>query len=155
MQESLFRSDLYDRLTFAEVNIPPLRHRREDIPDFIVRFISDLHEEIPNLDQKKFKKDTVLAMMDYYWPGNIRELKNVVERLYLTADDEMIMPSNLPANVNGLNETASSFHDKVEAYKKRLLVEALQDCNGKQSEVARKLEMSYDQFRHFFKKFCN
>ncbi len=153
MAENLFRSDLYDRLTFAELKIPALRRRKKDIPLLIVHFVKMLHEEIPNLQQKTFDRETVRMMMEYYWPGNIRELKNVVERLYLGPTGDEITPSDLPPEVSGLEITGDSFHEKVEEFKKKLITEALKDTGENQKKAADKLKMSYDQFRHYYKKF--
>ena len=94
-------------------------------------------------------------MMDYYWPGNIRELKNVVERIYLYGEEELILPSALPMGVAGLGEEVigDSFDEKVESFKKKLVLEALGNNDNNQRRAADSLEMSYDQFRHFFKKY--
>lgn len=153
MAERLFRADLYDRLTFVELNLPPLRQHREDIPHLIVRFVQELQLEIPNLPQKTFQRETVEAMMDYYWPGNIRELKNMVERLYIFTDTEIIRPNDLPEVIIGKLDTGKSFSDRVEQFKKRLIEETMEECNGNQRAAARQLQMSYDQFRHYYRKY--
>ena len=155
MDENLFRRDLYDRLTFAEIIIPPLRQRREDIPHLIVHFVRKLHEEIPNIPQRTFKRETVEQMMDYYWPGNIRELKNVVERVYLYGEENIIYPSALPKGVGGddIEVVGNSFDEKVEAFKKKLILEAYEKFGNNQKKAAKDLEMTYDQFRHFFRKY--
>jgi len=154
MQEGLFRKDLYDRLTFAELKIPALRHRKEDIPHLIVHFVRQLQQEIPTLLQKTFDRKTVQAMMDYYWPGNVRELKNIVERVYLYGSEEMILPSHLPPEITGTEITGDSFHEKVEQYKKQLILETLDTVHNNQKEAAAALKMTYDQFRHYYKKYC-
>jgi len=155
MEENLFRRDLYDRLTFAEINIPPLRQRKEDIPHLIVHFVRGLHQEIPNIRQRTFKRETVQQMMEYYWPGNIRELKNVVERVYLYGEEEVIYPDALPQKIGGtaLEMVGDSFDEKVEAYKKSLILETYERCRKNQRNAAEKLKMTYDQFRHFYRKY--
>jgi DNA-binding NtrC family response regulator len=155
MSENLFRRDLYDRLTFAELTIPPLRHRKDEIPHLIVHFVHNLHEEIPNLPQRTFEKVTVEAMMDYYWPGNIRELKNIVERVYVYGSSSIIKPTDLPQAISGTVVAGDSFHEQVENFKKQLIMNKLADCNNNQRESARQLKMTYDQFRHFYKKYTN
>ncbi|MBT4364852.1 MAG: sigma 54-interacting transcriptional regulator [Desulfobacteraceae bacterium] len=151
--DNLFRRDLYDRLTFAELKIPPLRHRKDDIPHLIVHFVHELHMEMPNLMNKTFDRTTVEAMMDYYWPGNIRELKNIVERLYLYGSDDLILPSQLPAEITGIAITGESFNEKVEQYKRQLIFEALEKADNNQRDAAHELKMTYDQFRHYYKKY--
>ncbi|NQZ57477.1 MAG: sigma-54-dependent Fis family transcriptional regulator [Lentisphaeraceae bacterium] len=155
MDENLFRRDLYDRLTFAEINIPPLRQRKEDIPYLIVHFVRKLHEEIPNIKQRTFRRETVQQMMEYYWPGNIRELKNVVERVYLFGEDEVIFPDALPKSIGGVSfsTVGDSFDEKIDAYKKSLILEAYERNGKNQREAAAKLKMTYDQFRHFYRKY--
>lgn len=155
MDENLFRRDLYDRLTFAEIVIPPLRQRREDIPHLIVHFVRKLHEEIPNIPQRTFKRETVEQMMGHYWPGNIRELKNVVERVYLYGEESVIYPASLPSAIGGedLEIVGDSFDEKVEAFKKKLILEAYEKFGKNQKKAAENLEMTYDQFRHFFRKY--
>ena len=157
MDENSFRRDLYDRLTFAEIVIPPLRQRREDVPHLIVHFVRKLHEEIPNIPQRTFKRETVEQMMDYYWPGNIRELKNVVERVYLYGEESLIYPSALPKGVGGddMEVIGDSFDEKVEAFKKKLILESYEKFDNNQKKAAEDLEMTYDQFRHFFRKYQN
>ena len=155
MDENLFRRDLYDRLTFAEIVLPPLRQRREDIPHLIVHFVRMLHQEIPNVQQRTFKRETVEQMMNHYWPGNVRELKNVVERVYLYGEDNIIYPSDLPKGVGGNDPepVGDSFDEKVEAFKKKLILEAYTTFDRNQKKAAESLSMTYDQFRHFYRKY--
>ena len=154
MDEGTFRADLYDRLSFAVLTIPPLRHRREEIPYLIVHIVQALRAEMPSLPVRSFDKRTVEALMEYHWPGNIRELKNIVERLYLYGTEETILPSNLPQEMAGTTPVSGSFHNRIEAFKKQLIVESLAENNNNQRKAATALEMTYDQFRHFYKKFC-
>jgi psp operon transcriptional activator len=153
MAENMFRRDLYDRLTFVELKLPPLRQHREDIPFLIVRFVQELQLEIPNLPERSFMRETVETMMEYYWPGNIRELKNMVERLYAFSDAETIKPTDLPEAVIGASDSDKSFSERVEQYKRRLINETLEECQGNQRTAARNLQMSYDQFRHYYRKY--
>jgi len=155
MEENLFRRDLYDRLTFAEIELPALRQHKDDIPALIVHFVNLLHEEMPSLQPRKFKKSTVEVLMDYYWPGNIRELKNIVERLYLFGDTPFIEESELPAIISGADSYGMSFDERVENFKRKLILKAYEDCAGNQSEAARQLQMTYSQFRHFYQKYSS
>jgi DNA-binding NtrC family response regulator len=153
MAENLFRRDLYDRLTFAVLNLPALRNRRDDIPHLVVHFVRDLHEEIPNLMQKSFERETIEAMMDYHWPGNIRQLRNVVERVYVYGMNERILPGDLPAEFATAAPSGDSFHEQVEAFKRQLIEHALTQNGGNGRAAAEALQMSYDQFRHFYRKY--
>ena len=153
MDENLFRRDLYDRLTFAEIHLPALRQRKDDIPHLIIHFVNLLHEEMPSLQPRKFRKSTVEVLMDYYWPGNIRELKNIVERLYLFGDTPYIEENELPAIISGADSFGSSFTDKVENFKRKLILKAYEDAGENQREAARQLQMTYSQYRHFHQKY--
>lgn len=154
MEEKLFRRDLYDRLTFAEIELPSLRQRKDDIPALIVHFVKLLHEEMPSLQERKFPSNTIEILMDYYWPGNIRELKNIVERLYLFGDTPYIEEHELPAIISGADYLGLGFDERVENFKRKLILKAYEDCAGNQSEAARQLQMTYNQFRHFYQKYC-
>ncbi|MDF2883795.1 MAG: PspF2, partial [Clostridiaceae bacterium] len=79
IKEGNFREDLYYRLNVLNLNIPPLRQRKEDIPLLIDNFITKLYQKCGIY--KKFSDESINVLTNYYWPGNIRELKNIVERI--------------------------------------------------------------------------
>jgi two-component system response regulator HydG len=95
-----FREDLYFRLNVIRISIPPLRERTEDIPLFVDYFLSSYarQHQTPRPELTPAAMDQLLA---YRWPGNIRELKNLVERLVLRSNGETIKPADLPADVAG------------------------------------------------------
>jgi DNA-binding NtrC family response regulator len=148
-----FMPDLYDRLRFAEIVLPPLRKRRQDIPRLIDHFIAQLHDELPDLGAAEFTETAVRDLVAYHWPGNIRELKNVIERLYVSDRDRTIHSSELPLEITTTEPIRGTFDQKVRAFEKALLLNALKDVDGNQRAAARQLGMSYDQFRHFYRKF--
>ncbi|MBI5207272.1 MAG: sigma-54-dependent Fis family transcriptional regulator [Candidatus Firestonebacteria bacterium] len=96
--EGKFREDLYYRLNVVPINLPPLRERQSDIPllieDFLKYFCDKYKREL-----KKISEDALKYMVEYYWHGNIRELKNIIERLVVIIPDNIIEPSHLPANI--------------------------------------------------------
>lgn len=153
MKNGEFLEDLYDRLSFAELTLPPLRKRREDIPSLIAHFIDKLHREIPNLDEKNFTPSAINELKNYYWPGNIRQLKNMIERLYFYDEDGTIHASELPMEITSVEPIRGNFYEKVRAYEKTLLLNALKEAEGNQRNAAEMLGMTYDQFRHFYKKY--
>ncbi|MFQ5771139.1 MAG: sigma 54-interacting transcriptional regulator [bacterium] len=153
MQRGEFLPDLYDRLCFAELTLPPLRKRREDVPALIAYFVAQLHKEIPDLEVKSFTPAAIKDLQAYHWPGNIRELKNIVERLYISDEDGIIHASELPLVITSVDPLRGSFQEKVIAYEKSLLLNALKDTMGNQREAARLLGLTYDQFRHYYKKY--
>jgi DNA-binding NtrC family response regulator len=149
-----FMADLYDRLRFAEIVLPPLRERREDVPLLIDHFIARLKEELPDVGAARFTEAAVKELASYCWPGNVRELKNVIERLYVSDRDREIQASELPLEVTTTEPIQGTFAQKVRAFEKALLANALKDTGGNQRTAAEKLGMTYDQFRHYYRKYA-
>ncbi len=144
-----FRADLYDRLAFATLELPPLRNRREEIPLLVEYFVKVLKEEIPNLEAASFSPHAMKRLQEYHWPGNIRELKNVVERCCCYSLDEVISVEDLPPEISGSRmPSESGYEEQVVAFKRQLLVRALEESSGNQKEASQRLKLSYDQFRH-------
>jgi psp operon transcriptional activator len=148
-----FMADLYDRLRFAEIVLPPLRERREDIPHLIRHFVAGLHAELPDLGEARFSDAAIRDLVAYHWPGNVRELKNVIERLYVSDRDRTITSAELPLEVTSAEPIRGTFEQRVHAFEKALLLNALKDAGGNQRTAARQLGMSYDQLRHYYKKY--
>jgi len=153
MEQGRFMRDLYDRLSFAELVLPPLRRRPEDIPGLIEHFVAHLHSEIPDLGRAEFTPEAIEELKRYRWPGNIRELKNVIERLYVSDRDRIINASELPLEILNAEPLTGTFDERVAAFERTLLLTALKDAQGNQREAARALGMSYDQLRHYYKKY--
>ncbi|HSD66980.1 MAG TPA: sigma 54-interacting transcriptional regulator [Vicinamibacteria bacterium] len=149
-----FMPDLYDRLRFAELVLPPLRQRCEDVPLLIDHFIARLHEELPDLGTARFTGAAVRELAAYSWPGNVRELKNVIERLYVSDRDRTIEASELPLEITTTEPIRGTFAQKVRAFEKALLANALKDADGNQRAAAERLGMTYDQFRHYYRKYA-
>jgi transcriptional regulator with GAF, ATPase, and Fis domain len=93
-----FREDLYFRLNVIRLHIPPLRERAEDIP-LLVNYYLDEYGEQHRVGRPQISTAAIDALIRYHWPGNIRELKNVVERLTLRAGGDTILPSHLPTDM--------------------------------------------------------
>ena len=97
-REGTFRKDLYYRLNVFPIEIPPLRERREDIPLFVDLFLKRLNREIQK-DIQEIHPHAVEAMKRYDWPGNIRELENLVERAYILESSPVLTPESFPAEL--------------------------------------------------------
>lgn len=102
-----FREDLYYRLNVIELYIPPLRHRKEDIV-LLMEFYKNYFSNIYDLSNVVFADETVSMMMDHDWPGNIRELKNCIERCVVLIDGDRITPEMLPAYLSRSKGTHNS-----------------------------------------------
>src|SRR4029434_10989973 len=98
IQRGEFRDDLYFRLNVIPILVPPLRERREDIPALVQHF-ARLTSEEHNLRPKKFDAAAMDALQRYRWRGNIRELRNTVERLMIMAASDVVRVEDLPAEV--------------------------------------------------------
>ena len=95
MQDGRFREDLFFRLNVVPMSTPPLRERREDIP-VLVEYFSRTFAEENNFKARKFSKDALDVMMKYPWKGNVRELRNTVERLLILTEKDTIEAKDLP-----------------------------------------------------------
>lgn len=96
IEEGLFRSDLYYRLRVIDIDLPPLRKRKEDIPLLVMHFLNRFNREL----KKKVVQVSAEAMkifMDYSWPGNVRELENVIQRAVTLSRGETVVPDDLPS----------------------------------------------------------
>lgn len=95
IEDQSFREDFYYRISTITVNIPPLRDHREDLPDLIDMFIQR-YMKVTNKEVEKINPDVMKFLLDYDYPGNIRELKNIIERLVVLSDDNVLHMEDLP-----------------------------------------------------------
>lgn len=98
IKKGTFREDLYFRLNVIPIEIPPLRHRLDDIPILVKYFLQHLNH-VGNREEKEFTQEAMDCMMQYHWPGNIRELRNIVERIVIMVKDQKIQPDQIPPSV--------------------------------------------------------
>jgi len=141
MKEGSYREDLYYRLNVFPIFLPSLRERKEDIPDLIAHFMKK--NEMP---ENKIEPKAVSALMNYSWPGNIRELENIIERMIIMAGDDKITVDLLPPQILGAASADSSVSleipeeglsiDKVEL---DLINNALKKAGGNKSNAAKLL----------------
>jgi two-component system response regulator HydG len=137
-----FREDLYYRINTITVHSPPLRRRKEDIPMLVEYFLSRGHSRVLNRGQE-MTPEAMQALMKYDWPGNIRELQNLCERLQILADNQAIHTSDLPDSilkpenklVIGQYDPSLSLHE----LERRYIVEALKHFEGNKTQAANAL----------------
>jgi DNA-binding NtrC family response regulator len=161
MEERTFRNDLYYRIQVIPVFLPPLRERREDILTLANHFIAHFNREFG----KQVKGISPMAekfLSEYHWPGNIRELKNVIERAIILESDEILMLEHLPhemvakagsAGSGPLNLTIPPEGIDIEDVERELIRQSLEVSEGNQSKAAKKLNLGIDAFRYRMKKF--
>ena len=160
VQAGEFREDLYYRLDVINLELPPLRDRREDIPALLQHWlISSVTEN--QLNVKGFTADAMARLCTYDWPGNVRELRNVVERMAVLSQQEYLDLPNLPDHVllgeQQLSETAKiEEKDKaldVAENEKVLILKALKESNNNRTLAAERLGMSRRTLHRRLKQF--
>jgi Nif-specific regulatory protein len=156
VESGSFREDLYYRINVFPVFIPPLRERREDILPVAEHFLKEYAEEY----QKSIKRISTPAidlLTQYHWPGNIRELKNCIERAVLVCDEQVIRTYHMPPSLQTAESTATdsslSFCEAVAKFEQELLVDALKKARGNMLQAARDLRVSYRIVNYKVKKY--
>ena len=180
MQQGKFRDDLFYRINVFPIPLPALRDRIEDLPLLLDHFVDSV---VPSLgvDRPRFVPDAMAAMLEYPWPGNIRELRNVIERCTLLAGGGEVTLENLPleiANRSGIPEPQASAPavgrqvaeadpiigassadpagesvSKLASHEKAMILQALSDNRWNQSAAARALGITRDHLRYRVKKY--
>jgi len=162
-REGKFREDLLDRLAFGVVHLPPLRERQEDIPLLARHFTARMAAELDRPGTPELTPRAEKALLAHDWPGNIRELRNTLERAVLETDGDRIEAIEL----NPLRSfSATSPHQPadqlptlpidlnthLEEMRQKLVAEALRTSNFHQRKAASLLGLSYDQFRAIYRR---
>jgi two-component system response regulator PilR (NtrC family) len=158
VEAGTFREDLYYRLNVVPVNIPPLRERRDDIPLLLDHFLSRYSK-----NPKKLSPEALQVLMNYPWKGNVRELENIVERVVLLCDRDVITLEDLPGEIVQSRDTFEclpefgdggfDLEQTMEKIEKEYLMKALEKANGIKTEAARLLNLSFRSFRHRLAKY--
>ena len=156
-----FREDLFYRLNIFPIHMPPLRDRLEDVPHLTEHFIQTVAPKL-GVEPPKVSDRALAAMSRYHWPGNIRELRNIIERCTLLAEQD-ISAADLPSEIASAGDAAglaleSTGGDgapasKLATQERVLLLEALAETRWNQSAAARKLGISRDHLRYRIKKY--
>ena len=154
MKDGSFREDLFYRLNVFPINTPPMRRRREDIPLLAEHFVQLSSSQL-NVAAPTVSEEAMALLASYDWPGNIRELQNVVERAVLLCDGETIGPEQLPREIAGETgpERSERNDSSLWGYEKALIVKALRDHGWNQTRAAKALGISRDNLRYRVKKF--
>ncbi len=153
-----FREDLYYRLNVVPLGLPPLRDRTDDIPILTEHFLNK-YSKTP----RRISPDALRILMNHSWKGNVRELENMVERVVLLSDREMIIPDDLPAEIlkgteklwelPELGTDGIDLEQFVEKIEKNYLMQALEKTRGIKTEAAKLLGLSFRSFRHRLHKY--
>jgi len=149
IEEGRFREDLFYRINVMAIHLPPLRERRGDIP-LLVGYFIDMFNKKLHKDLEGLSSETMPILMGYSWPGNIRELENVIERAVLLAKGRWVTPEDLPAHVTSdavftptvLPEDSLSVRKASNRLERDLIQKALELTGGNRSQAAKILEIS-------------
>ena len=155
IRQGKFLADLYDRLTFETILVPPLRERTGDIEVLARYYLDRFARETSAYAGKSFSREALLALSGYRFPGNVRELKNIVERAACRSTSDEITPDDLGLLAQeDLLGAAGSFSEKMRSYAQRLIAESLKQSKGNQAQAARVLGLPYHRFRYYRRKYC-
>jgi two-component system response regulator PilR (NtrC family) len=162
--EGRFREDLYYRINVIPIPLPPLRERREDIPliaeHFLAKFAGQMDKPVTAVSRGAME-----LLMQHEWPGNIRELENVLERAVALEKTPAILPESLPASIRGatpkngsptsdpLPEGGFDLEAHVKEIERGYIAQALERAGGVQVKAAEMLGMSFRSFRYYVKKY--
>ncbi|MBI4520589.1 MAG: sigma-54-dependent Fis family transcriptional regulator [Gemmatimonadetes bacterium] len=153
-----FREDLFYRLNVVLVHLPPLRERPEDIAPLALHFVDLLCHEL-RLPQRHLSADALRALEHYDWPGNARELRNILERIVLLEDAEIIDVSHLPPRLRSVPEHGERTFVlppagvSLDDLERELICQALERTAGNKTGAARLLGLSRDTLRYRLEKY--
>jgi two-component system NtrC family response regulator len=148
IEDGTFREDLYYRLAVVPLVLPPLRERKDDIPELVQHIFTRLKER-HGMSELKMSPGLRPLLTAYRWPGNVRELENVMERLVVLSSHDEVTEHDLPDEIRGVATNKDTFQLELpdsgislEAVEKELLLRALQRFDWNQSQAARFLDIS-------------
>jgi two-component system response regulator PilR (NtrC family) len=161
--EGKFREDLFYRINVIPIHLPALRERGEDIP-LIAEYFVEKYRDQMGKDVHALSQAAMDLLAAYEWPGNIRELENVIERAVALEKSQTILPESLPEHVvkrvpkgpaaaGLLPETGFNLEEHVEGLEKEYIAQALARAGGVQVKAAELLGMSFRSFRYYAKKY--
>lgn len=159
MKKGSFREDLYYRLQVIAIKIPPLRDRYTDIPELVAHFI-EKNNRLLNKGVKGITEEALHVLMDYPWPGNVRQLESVIERAVLLTEQGMILTDDLPVEVRKPFDRYCKVDFEIpdegislEELEKKLIIKAMEKSDGVITKAAKLLGMSFRTLQYRLEKF--
>ena len=161
-----FRRDFYFRLSVIEIDVPPLRERGDDVLLLAAHFIQTLERGCYKSEPRRLAPETIKAFRQYHWDGNVRELRNAIERAVILEESEQITLKYLPPKLSRSNGSTADGHSErndyhiylppagisLEVVENSLIEQALRRSQGNVTRAARILNLSRDQLRYRLKK---
>jgi two-component system response regulator PilR (NtrC family) len=161
VKDCSFREDLYFRLNVIPIHIPPLRERKEDIP-VLTNYFIEKYSKAFGKEIKKISSYALELLMTYPFPGNVRELENIIERSIALETSNIVLPENLflAGNVQEINrftdvdipEKGVDLNEELVKYEKHLIEKALKKAKGSKTKAAEILQVSFDSLRYRIEK---
>jgi len=162
--EGRFREDLYYRINVIPIPLPPLRARREDIPLLAEHFLAKFAEQMAK-PVTSISREAMELLLQHDWPGNIRELENIIERAVALEATPTILSESLPTSIRSETSRESvavaealpgpgfDLEAHVKEIERSYIAQALQQAGGVQVKAAELLGMSFRSFRYYVKKY--
>ena len=165
-----FRSDLYYRLNVIHIKMPSLNDRPDDIPILAQHFLETFRKELGKEHIKKISTEAMQYLMKYTYPGNVRELENIIERAVALEKTDIVLPESLPVGLTNQDEAKSEVYSNSENIfdvpatgldlerligdiEKEILVKALDMSGGVKKEAAKLLNISFRSLRYRLSKY--
>ena len=155
-----FREDLYYRINVIPIELPPLRQRRDDIPLLVDFFLNKLSDDT-DFPRRRISVEAMHILEAYDWPGNVRQLENIIERASALCTDDVLTAEDLPERVRRGERPAETIslplegldlEDNLDRIRLELMTQALDRCDGIQTQAAELLGMTFRSFRYYAKK---
>ena len=145
VQEGTFREVLFYRLDVVNIKMPPLRERQEDIPILVKKFLDHFAAE-NNREVMTITPEAMEILSRYQWPGNIRELRNCIERMVVLSRENHLGVNDIPRNIRDESGAANALiqvnGDTIDDHEKALILKTLDECGGNRTLAAKKLGIS-------------
>lgn len=161
IKKDLFREDLYYRLNVVSIFLPPLRERKEDIP-LLTSYFIELFNKEQGKQIKGVSDDVLKLFRDYHWPGNVRQLKNIIESASLFTEKDIITLDDIndklfavkPKKVSFFSDEKFpiDFNGHIDGYKKEIIIQALNSAKGVQRQAARLLNLKPTTLNELIKR---
>jgi DNA-binding NtrC family response regulator len=140
IREGQFREDFYYRLNVLSLKIPPLRERLEEIPLLVDHFLEKFRKENPSISVKGVHKDVLMLFRSYHWPGNVRQLENVLENAFISSTRELLTPELFPLDIRASSMEECNVHFKLgtslKEVEKEMILTTLGYVNNNKTKAA-------------------
>ncbi|HEX6726909.1 MAG TPA: sigma-54 dependent transcriptional regulator [Nitrospira sp.] len=156
VKQGVFREDLYYRLNVVPIRLPPLRERADDVPLLVDRYLSASSAQ-HHREPKEVSRDAMRLLRLYGWPGNVRQLRNLMERLVVTVKDTTIQPAHLPEEIQASKEDARTMlitlGTSIEQIERRVIERTLKEVTNHRENAARLLGISLRTLQYKIKEY--